>query len=67
MFNDTIVAQATPQGLGGVSIIRISGPKAIDIGRTLTRKGKTPEAKTPTLHSIYSRQNKKIDQNHERH
>lgn len=62
MFNDTIVAQATPQGLGGVSIVRVSGPKAIDIGEKLTRKGKTPETKIPTLHSIYSRQNKKIDQ-----
>ena len=62
MFNDTIVAQATPQGLGGVSIVRVSGPKAIDIGKKLTRKSRTPEAKTPTLQSIYSRQNKKIDQ-----
>ena len=49
MFNDTIVAQATPQGLGGVSIVRVSGPKATDIGKRLTRKSKTPEAKTPTL------------------
>ena len=62
MFNDTIVAQATPQGLGGVSIVRVSGPKAIDIGKELTRKSKTPQAKTPTLLSVYSRQNKKIDQ-----
>ena len=62
MFNDTIVAQATPHGLGGVSIVRVSGPKAIDIGKRLTRKSRAPEAKTPTLHSIYSRQNKKIDQ-----
>ena len=49
MFNDTIVAQATPQGLGGVSIVRVSGPKAIDIGKKLTRKSRTPKAKTPTL------------------
>ena len=62
MFNDTIVAQATPQGLGGVSIVRVSGPKAIDIAKKLTGKGKIPKAKAPVLHSIYSRQNKKIDQ-----
>ena len=62
MLNDTIVAQATPQGLGGVSIVRVSGPKAIDIGKRLTKKSRTPETKTPTLHSIYSRKNKKIDQ-----
>ena len=44
MFNDTIVAQATPQGLGGVSIVRVSGPKAIDIGKRLTRKKENPRS-----------------------
>ncbi len=62
MFNDTIVAQATPLGLGGISIIRISGPKAIEIGKKLVRSNKTPKTKTPTLYSVYSRQRKKIDQ-----
>ncbi len=28
--NDTIAAQATPPGRGGVGIVRISGPKAVD-------------------------------------
>ena len=28
MFNDTIVAQATPQGVSGVSIVRVSGTEA---------------------------------------
>ena len=55
MFNDTIVAQATPQGSGGVSIVRVSGPKATDIGKKLTGKSRTPRAKTPILHAIYSR------------
>ncbi len=62
MFNDTIVAQATPQGLGGISIVRISGPKATDIGKRLAKTSRTPKAKTPTLYNVYSRQNKKIDQ-----
>jgi len=62
MFSDTIVAQATPQGLGGVSIVRVSGPKAIDIGKKLTKTRRNPRPKTPTLHSVYSRQNKRIDQ-----
>ena len=47
MFNDTIVAQATPQGLGGVSIVRVSGPKAIDIGKELTRKVGLHKPKPP--------------------
>lgn len=34
---DTIVAIATPPGLGGVGIVRLSGPKAYDLGVTLTR------------------------------
>lgn len=33
---DTIAAQATPAGRGGVGIIRLSGPKAADIAMQLT-------------------------------
>ena len=33
----TIVAVATPEGHGGIGIVRISGPKAISIGRQLFR------------------------------
>ena len=34
-MSDTIVAPATPGGRGGVSIVRLSGKKAADIGRKL--------------------------------
>lgn len=34
--NDTIVAQATPPGRSGISIIRLSGPRSLDLVRTLT-------------------------------
>lgn len=37
-FNDTITAIATPVGESGIGIIRISGPKAKDIGLTLLKK-----------------------------
>ena len=33
---DTIVAQATPSGIGGVGIIRLSGSKALDIAAKIT-------------------------------
>ena len=33
--SDTIVAVATPPGRGGIGIVRISGPQARGIGRTL--------------------------------
>lgn len=38
---DTIVAQATPPGRGGVGILRISGSKAKDVAQALL--GKLPK------------------------
>ena len=35
MNSDTIVAQATPPGRGGVGILRISGPKAQEVAKTV--------------------------------
>lgn len=34
---DTIAAVSTPAGKGGIGIVRISGPEAVDIARTLFR------------------------------
>ncbi len=34
---ETIVAISTPPGTGGVGIVRLSGPRAIDLGRALFR------------------------------
>ena len=39
---DTIVAQATPPGRGGVGIIRVSGPRAGEVATTLLGKLPTP-------------------------
>lgn len=39
-MEDTIAAIATPPGMGGIGIIRLSGPKARDIGRLLFRPSK---------------------------
>ena len=39
---DTIVAQATPPGRGGVAIVRISGPNALSICQHITGKNPTP-------------------------
>lgn len=36
--NDTIAAQATPAGRGGVGIIRLSGPDALPVALRLTRR-----------------------------
>jgi tRNA modification GTPase len=39
---DTIAAIATPPGKGGVGVIRLSGPIALDIGQRLSSKKLTP-------------------------
>ena len=38
LTQDTIAAIATPPGKGGVGVIRLSGPKALDIGEQISIK-----------------------------
>jgi len=40
---DTIAAQATPPGRGGVGIVRISGPKAAEVAQAVL--GTVPKAR----------------------
>lgn len=40
---ETIVAVSTPPGRGGIGIVRLSGPHALDIGRVLVRLRADPE------------------------
>lgn len=40
--NDTIAAIATPAGMGGVGVIRVSGTKACEIAQVITGKTLTP-------------------------
>ena len=56
---DTIAAIATPAGRGGVSIIRVSGPKALFIAKHLTQK--TVQARQPLLTRFFSEDNAVID------
>jgi len=39
---DTIAAVATPPGFGGIGIVRLSGPRALDIGRSLFSPAASP-------------------------
>ena len=43
-MEDTIAAIATPPGVGGIGIIRVSGPKATDIARLLFKSSKGDDA-----------------------
>lgn len=47
MSDTTIAAIATPFGNGGIGIIRISGPDAFRIGKTVFRKGRQQQASEP--------------------
>ncbi|NVK26640.1 MAG: tRNA uridine-5-carboxymethylaminomethyl(34) synthesis GTPase MnmE [Flavobacteriia bacterium] len=53
-IEDTICALATPPGMGAIGVIRLSGPKAIDIANAIYKSPKSGkslnEAKGQTLH-----------------
>src|SRR5512141_945776 len=49
---DTIVAIATPQGHGGIGVVRVSGPEASAVGRALTGRDEPPAPRHATLSAI---------------
>ena len=62
MFDDTIVAETTPPGTAGVSIIRISGSKTSKIGKILTKSSNVFFVRKPLLCNVYSREQEVVDQ-----
>lgn len=56
---DTIVSIATPPGVGGIGIVRISGDRAAEIGRSLA--GELPEPRTAGLRSFVDAADQAID------
>ncbi len=46
---DTIVATATPGGVSALAVIRLSGPRALEILQTLAGLGSPPRERSPTL------------------
>ncbi|BGI51240.1 MAG: tRNA uridine-5-carboxymethylaminomethyl(34) synthesis GTPase MnmE [Arsenophonus endosymbiont of Ceratovacuna japonica] len=58
--NDTIIAQATPSGRGGISILRISGPKVIQIANIIL--GKLPNIRYADYLPFYDSDGKILDQ-----
>ncbi|MFZ1453411.1 MAG: tRNA uridine-5-carboxymethylaminomethyl(34) synthesis GTPase MnmE, partial [Ferruginibacter sp.] len=49
-WDDTIVALATPTGIGAIGVIRLSGPKAIDIVNKLFPSKDLHKQHTHTIH-----------------
>ncbi|WP_419769299.1 MAG: tRNA uridine-5-carboxymethylaminomethyl(34) synthesis GTPase MnmE [Candidatus Marinarcus sp.] len=62
MFDeDTIVAIATANGIGSISIVRVSGKEALPIALKISKKENlTP--RVATLHSLYNSNNELIDE-----
>ena len=61
MTSDTISAIATANGIGSIAIIRLSGDKALNIAKTLSKQDNfTP--RHATLTNIYNSQNELIDE-----
>lgn len=60
---ETIAAIATPPGRGGVGIVRISGPQAVDIARQLTQDLTWPVApRQALLTNFHDGKKQRIDQ-----
>ncbi|MFB6421720.1 MAG: tRNA uridine-5-carboxymethylaminomethyl(34) synthesis GTPase MnmE [Candidatus Malihini olakiniferum] len=57
---NTIVAQATPPGRGGVGILRVSGQKAADVARALL--GKLPKPRHADYLPFYAADGSTLDQ-----
>ena len=60
-MTDTITAIATANGIGSIAIIRISGDRALEIAKTLTKKDHF-KTRYATLSNIYSSDKTLIDE-----
>jgi len=56
---ESIAAIATPNGVGAISIVRVSGDSALEIAKKLTKKDFTP--RVATLSKVYDSQDELID------
>ncbi len=61
MTSDTISAIATANGIGSIAIIRLSGDKALEIAKTLSKQNNL-SPRYATLTNIYNSQNELIDE-----
>ena len=62
MYNDdTIVAIATASGIGSISIVRVSGAKALEIALKISQKT-TINPRIATLSYLYDKEQNIIDE-----
>ena len=61
-INSTITSISSPPGRGGISVIRISGPKSIEITKKLLKENNfSPKPRYAYFKTIYSTQKNEID------
>ena len=61
ILDDTIVAVATANGVGSISIVRLSGPNALKIALKISKKDNL-NSRFATLSQIYNDENELIDE-----
>lgn len=61
MYDDTIAAIATANGIGSIAIIRLSGEKALSIAKTLTKK-ENLQPRYATLSTVFNAHDELIDE-----
>ncbi|MBT4707831.1 MAG: tRNA uridine-5-carboxymethylaminomethyl(34) synthesis GTPase MnmE, partial [Campylobacteraceae bacterium] len=61
ILDDTIVAVATANGVGSISIVRLSGPNALEIALKISKKDNL-NSRYATLSQIYNDENELIDE-----
>lgn len=61
MLGDTIVARATPRGFSSVSVIRLSGPRSVELAKKITKTKAPLPIRTATLLPVFSGDGIKVD------
>src|SRR3954451_3329814 len=59
-WDDTIIAFATPPGIGAIGVIRLSGTKSIEIVDQLFTSKNLSAQKSHTIHVGYLKQNNRL-------
>ena len=61
-MSETIVAIASPPGMGAVSVIRLSGSRAFEIATSVMKGKRLPEQRRVGLRSVYDNAGQLIDE-----
>ena len=60
-MKDTICALATPPGRGAIAIVRVSGPRALELYKKITKSSSLPQHRVFSLKNLYDTDGRVID------